>query len=86
MGINIGEILENSFKSYFYPVIAPIIKSLIIGFVFVIVGWVISLATGSKAIFTFGQAATMMKATEEAKSQIVTVRASDFDWERSTKM
>ena len=53
MDINIGEILESSFNSYFYPVIAPIIRSLIIGFVFVVVGWVISLATGSKAIFTF---------------------------------
>ncbi|MGN7387924.1 S-layer homology domain-containing protein [Sporosarcina sp. SAFN-015] len=30
---------------------------------------------------TRGQAAKMLKATEEAKSQIVTVRASDFGWE-----
>ncbi|MEK5186210.1 S-layer homology domain-containing protein [Solibacillus sp. FSL W7-1324] len=30
---------------------------------------------------TRGQAAKMMKATEEAKSQIVTLRASDYKWE-----
>ena len=30
---------------------------------------------------TRGQAAKMMKATEEAKSQIVTLRASDYNWE-----
>ncbi|MEK3766057.1 S-layer homology domain-containing protein [Solibacillus sp. FSL K6-4121] len=31
---------------------------------------------------TRGQAAKMMQATEEAKSQIVTLRASDFNWEQ----
>ncbi|SKB01515.1 S-layer homology domain-containing protein [Sporosarcina newyorkensis] len=31
---------------------------------------------------TRGQAAKMMKATEEAKSQIVTVKASDFGWDQ----
>lgn len=31
---------------------------------------------------TRGQAAKMMKATEEAKSQIVTLRASDYNWEQ----
>ena len=31
---------------------------------------------------TRGQAAKMMKATEEAKAQIVTVRASDYNWEQ----
>ncbi|MFS0689994.1 S-layer homology domain-containing protein [Sporosarcina sp. 179-K 8C2 HS] len=31
---------------------------------------------------TRGQAAKMLKATEEAKSQIVTVRASDYQWEQ----